>query len=746
MQINAVKFRTSQSEDPITYKFSQSNGKFANFQCLNGSQELLRNLAGAIEFALTGTTNITIFDTVVQASDPAGNTWIIHRTLSKIRIVKNGAEQKEDGLAALHAAFFEHLDDAVPATEMGRHFAFNKKKIVHSNGQLIALDPEENDAPGADIRSILEEQIAVITQSCVEHTGNPELTDPSKMIRLSQIIEPIYAGYREVCSQYKELKKSKFQDPEAHAAEIASLETQLAIIKDLERVAEKYLTQNTVPGRPNDDLAVLDGQIAELKSILELNNTSDKDLQKELARDFRKPVEAIARLEVFARLVRASQGARKYCEQKIEPLYKKYLESADRNLAGNRQIAAELESCLSTLALRLKADTPQPRESGQSLKNWFEKFKTRAGQEELASHIGATTQNDFDTARLAIEYAITQLNDMAGHLKTAVTKHDSALVNIDEAHEALIAQYNQFKEHWVTTARAAGLPIDIDSSQMIKIIVAHGRLASLIERRNELVSSRKSQDNDIMQIEDLVIRWLKVSGSQKHPDLSSAAILIREARDILRYKDVRSKRLEQLRSARDAAAHGLAIVNHLKTRRDELIQQWDQSFAELGMQPPAINDRYNRELLKRAGIVRGLALAWSAASGSDKAPERTRLFAKAADHVGVSTFDCSNMSLDQNARIAFLQALEESEGNELRLLLISDEQLAALAGAMSIGTISRVVQAPAPTSPQAKQARPTPVTKIIRAPQQKASTPVRQTPDLLSERAKQMLEILSPRK
>ena len=109
--------------------------------------------------------------------------------------------------------------------------------------------------------------------------------------------------------------------------------------------------------------------------------------------------------------------------------------------------------------------------------------------------------------------------------------------------------------------------------------------------------------------------------------------------------------------------------------------------------------------------------------------------------VGLSVYDCSGLPLDHNSRLDFLRAIEASEGEELRLLLISDDQLASLIAALSIGTATRVVQVPAP----AAAARPTPVTKIIRAPQKKSVAP-RHDADLLSERAKQMLDLLSPRK
>jgi hypothetical protein len=441
---------------------------------------------------------------------------------------------------------------------------------------------------------------------------------------------------------------------------------------------------------------------------------------------------------MFAKLVRASQGSRKYCEQKIEPNYKKYLAFADRNLASNRQIAAELESCLSTLALRLKTEGMPAKDNSQSLKTWFEKFKSKGGSEDSHSQQTANAQNDFDTARLAIEYAVNQLNEMANHLKIAVDQNESALNSVDEAHETLVAQYNQLKSHWIASANAAGMPTDIDSTQMIKIIVAHGRLATLIEKRNQLATANKQQETDLMQIEDFVIRWRSTTGSQKSLDLSSPSIVLREARDIIRYREARVRRLEQLQETAIAKSSNKSIIDHLKARREEVVSEWEEAFASFGMEAPSISDKYNRELLKRASIVRGLALAWSSSPGTEPGEE---LFSQVSASTGLLIIDTSETKFEHRDRLNLLSQIESAEGSELRLLLISDEQLSSLVNAMAIGSAVRVVQAMTPAV--AKVARPTPVAKIIRNEKGLRNKP---TQELLSERAQQMLDLLSPRK
>lgn len=732
MQINAIKFRLTQNDEPITYKFSQSSGKFANFQAVSGTPGLLANLRAALEFSLTGKVDQPIYDTVLQTSDNAGQTWLVHRTLSKIRIIKNGSELNENQLSELHAAFLDFKDDRDSAGSEA--FTIASKKTHLQDGKLVALDAHVLRDSSADVRSILEEQIAAIAGACVANTGLKDLVDPSIMIRLTQKIEPIYASFREVCSQYRNLKEAKKADVTSNSNEIKSLQTQLEIIKELEAVAGKFLAPNFALNKSSEDLAIIDSKIAEMANALNITNIESSALIK----DFRKPIEALARLEMFAKLVRASQGSRKYCEQKIEPNYKKYIAFADRNLANNRQIAAELESCLSTLALRLRTDGSATKDNSQSLKTWFEKFKSK-GSDEPQNQNNNNAQNDFDTARLAIEYAINQLNEMASHLKIAVNQNESALNAVDESHESLVAQYNQLKTHWLASANAVGIPTDIDSTHMIKIIVAHGRLASLIEKRNQLAAANKQQEADLMQIEDLIIRWCSATGSQKSLDLSSAAIVLREARDIIRYREPRARLLEQLQETAQTKSSNKSIIDHLKARREEIVTEWEEAFASFGMEAPSISDKYNREFLKRASIVRGLALAWSSSPGAEPGEA---LFKEVGPSTGLVIIDTSAMKFEHRDRLDLLSQIEKAKGQELRMLLISDEQLASLVTAMSIGTAVRVVQAATPAVN--KTLRPTPVAaKIIRNEKGLRKHP---TEDMLSERAKQMLDLLSPRK
>jgi len=732
VQINAIKFRLLQNDEPITYKFSQSSGKFANFQSVCGTKGLLANLRAALEFSLTGKIIQPIYDTVLQVSDNAGQTWIIHRTLNKVRIVKNGSELKEDQLNELHAAFLDYKDDYDPSTT--ETFTIAAKTANVQGGKIIAFDANTSRDSGIDIRSILEDQIATITEACVKSTGLNSLLDPSIMIRLTQKIEPIYNSFSEICNQYRTLKNAKNVDFTSNAEEIKSLQLQIEIIKELEAVAGKFLAPNFTLSKSSEDLAVIDGKIAELAHALNIPNIDTSALTK----DFRKPIEAIARLEVFAKLIRASQGARKYCEQKIEPTYKKYLSFADRSLANNRQIASELENCLSTLALRLKAESTPNKDHSQSLKTWFERFKSKNGNDDPSNQQTINAQNDFDTARLAIEYAVTQLNEMANHLKIAVDQNESALNVIDESHEALVSQYNQLKSHWIATANAIGIPTDIDSTQMIKIIVAHGRLVSLIEKRNQLAATNRQQESDLIQIEDFIIRWRSATGSQKSLDLSSPGIVLREARDIIRYREARIRRLEQLQEVAQVKNSKISVIEHLKARRAEVVSEWEEVFASFGMEALSISDKYNRELFKRASIVRGLALAWTSSPGVEPGGP---LFSDVSACTGLVIIDTSEIKFDHKSRMDLLNQIENAEGNELRLILVCDEQLSSLISAMAIGSAVRVVQASPPTVNNT--ARPTPVAKIIRKEKGLSKKP---TQDMLSERAQQMLDLLSPRK
>ena len=92
-------------------------------------------------------------------------------------------------------------------------------------------------------------------------------------------------------------------------------------------------------------------------------------------------------------------------------LFRTYIEATESGLVKDRQIAAELESCLATLTLRIRPGSEEASAAaapdGGGIKTWFDRFKSREKDDALRMNEAAEAKSqDLETARLAIEYAL----------------------------------------------------------------------------------------------------------------------------------------------------------------------------------------------------------------------------------------------------------------------------------------------------------------------------------------------------
>src|SRR6185503_19167304 len=128
------------------------------------------------------------------------------------------------------------------------------------------------------------------------------------------------------------------------------LTAELELLDQLAAAAEPLLAPGVSLKALKDDLAKTDAAVAEVCGALGL----EPGKLDALPSDYQKPVEALSRLEATARLIRAMDGARKHCTNKLEPVFRRYLAAAEGSLAGDRPVIAELTNCLAALSLREK--------------------------------------------------------------------------------------------------------------------------------------------------------------------------------------------------------------------------------------------------------------------------------------------------------------------------------------------------------------------------------------------------------
>lgn len=753
MLINAIRYRTDPSQPWQAFRLSPGTGRFRNYQCLSAPAKALAEVMAAISYTLTGKIETAVHEAALALSDDAGDAWTVHRRPGGARYTKNGeplpeAESERTLLAAL--LDLENAQGRRPDVAM---FDLTAKEDGLSARNLADQGPDPQEA----WREMVSRQINEITMGSARALGLAALENPQTSAKLTRLLEPIYAQYRELCQQYKDLKTEIDQPEMTDLEAVDQLAREVALMAEIHKEAEPLLQPGVTLKTLKDELQTVDTKIAETCASLGL----DRERPAGESRDLRKPVEASARLEAYARLVRASQGARKYCEQNVEPQFLRYLETAESHLTNDRQIIAELESCIATLSLRMRARGDVEDKGGAvestGLKTWFERFKAR-GQDAVDDKGGPSAEED--TARMALEYALTRLTELASNVGTTRARHEAALARMDHSHEELVRNYGRLKDHWALVAKEAGLAEDMDLSQLLGLVTGQAQLNAAMEHRHDLAARIRKLNGKMAKLERLVLEWRIATGSQKTTDLTNPAILLQEAQAILRYQEAKTKKLQQLRDIGIEAKARLGMQGLLKTRRRSLLAEWEKAFKDISLAPHDINHEAWPEAFRRASVVRALALV----HGSANRIEQPRLFDPATEHCAATIYRWVAAKTDNHARLALLGQLEAAAGGELRLLLVEDEGLAGMLGSLGIGSASRLTaEAAEPTGTQALAKakpvatppvalgarpphRPGAVPTAVMAPIPKPAASARQPASVLNERAQHALDILTGKK
>ncbi len=774
MLINALRFRDLGGPWQA-FRFGPGTGRFRNYLCATGDVAELRRAAAAVELALTGRVSPLVAEVEMIVSDDAGLAWTIKREpgrtliLRDNQLVENARAERELLIALLD------VEDA-PRFELGAY------KIAAEADGLKLARVESGDPASETLRVVAERQVKEFAIGVARILELPELANPAVLAKLGRALEPLYAAYRELVAQYHDLKtppggkETEGEEARTGEADVSALSAELDLIRQIGETAQPLLAPGASMKVWRDELGQAEAKIAEIVVKHQLGDPAEARCPE----DLRKPMEALARLDAYARLVRASQGARKQCETEIEPLVKEYLALGEQCVGQDQKIVGELESCLEALSLKLAAARGEPRpqvirdESASGLKTWFDRFRSRQ-QEEAASGDGPAVLEDIDgaaaeleTARMTVEFARERLEELGRGLGAARPKFTSVLRRFDDTHDELVRAHAKLKEHWTKIAAETGLPETMTITELVALLTDHANLAAMMRRRLELAEKIRDAAARLAKLGRLVPEWRRLAKSQKAVDLSSPQMLLTEARDVVRYKEAKEKRLAQLilRNAETNAEDRLKAM--LRARRKELNVAWRSAFEAQGVNAVDLSHEGWPEAFRRASLVRALGLV----IGTGAKGGETKPFDAGEGKHAASVFLIEESRTSNPARLLVLEALENATGDDLRVLLVADEGLAAMLGSLGVGQGAKVATPEMPltpalaaaqaratmsapalrTPPPPRQAAPSPDsaprarTPTVAAPPQRRPSPHQPPAPLLSDRARQALDLLNGKK
>jgi hypothetical protein len=733
--INALRFRGSPTEEWRLVRFPSGTGRFVRYQGLAGTATLLRLSSAALRFALTGVAAPGVSEASVHLADDAGHLWIIDRKPGSVRLLRNGEPVPGDGERALAQAL---LDGEASGVELKAY------RIEPRDGRLTRVDADGEGSSAATLRELIAHQMQILAAECAKELGLGELADPKTLVRLTREAEPLHAQYREIARQYKALTPETKDDAAIDVGVVERLEAELALIDEIAKAAEPLLTPGVTPKGLKDELDTAEARLAQAREALGLPLAGDLP-----APDFRAPIELLCRLEAQARLIRAAQSARKLCEQRIEPLHQQYLDVTEAGVVADRQIAAELESCLASLTLQLGRPAPGAG-TAPAQRGWFERFKLRAnetsprdgGPRVSDDDLAPTEAGELETARMAIEFALARLTELEDSLRLARDRKTAAVTQLDAAHEELVKNYGRLRAEWQTLSRERGLPEDLTLERLIGIVAGFGEIAKLEDARAKAGARLRAYQTALSAVERLVLQWRQQTSSQKSSGLSTAPLLIAEARDIIRYREPKQKRIASLRAR---AAERLAedtLRSMLRTRRQDLLSQWRKLFDERSDKaPPPIHHEALPLTFKRSAVIRALALLQGSAS-DEPGP---RVFESVAPGTLATVYLWDGPELDNRLRLAFLEELEAGSEGRLRLLFVADEPLGQMLAGLGVGMGQEAAPPKAATPPR----RAEPGLTLPRVASPAAKGPAAgggQNPQMLNDRAMRALAMLTGRR
>jgi len=744
VNLNVLRYRTRPEEDWRTWRFSPATGRLRTYLYVNATRSELSDIASGLVFALTGKVAPNkIHEVALQLSDDGGHTWVVQRRGNVSRVMRDGvALPSGDGEKALASALYEHDQSMISQLEVAQF----EIQGMAEDLRIITLGASAASATAQSIKDIAHQQILSMAAKCAELFKLPQLSDPRVIVQLAADAAPVHTQYHELARQFQDLKEETQGLVANETPQVAALSSELELLDKLAEIASPLLQPGITLKSLKDDLAKVDGDVAELCASMGVEVTEGKLPPC----DFRTAIANLSRLEAYSRLIHATQDARRYYQQHLEPAHQRYVKLAETGVAGDRQVAGELEQCLASLQVRLRHRETKLQASApemQRAKTWFDRFKNK--HEELVPAndlqiIDEQVAADLETAEMAITYALKRIKDFNTGLDVARQQHDRTLAALDKAHDNLLRNYTKIREQWLATAKKSALPDDLDLNKLLVIATKHGKLAALNEKRIDLIQKLKSFSANLVKSERLVRDWRQVTGSQNVSDLSNPSILLGEVQGLLRYRDNKRKRLDQMRSAAAEVKASANLRELLKSRRKSLLSSWQNLFEQYHIPAFPIHDERCPEFLKVATLIEALSLVHVTQESQDK---KVAIDSSSDAVLSIYTWDEERTS--QKHRLALLSAIDDATPCEPRIFLIADDDFAAMLAPAGFGrgqavekTIAPAAAAPSRTGPQHHQVRP------AAAP---SATPVNSTPSVaapgaMSDRARRALETLTAKR
>jgi hypothetical protein len=668
MQINAIRFKYYGDTENTVWRFTP--GKRPGVYSLNAPQAVVISLMAAMRLLFDGKASTQITDAAIHITDDSGDVWIVERTTDKKRILRNGQLLPDSSIG-------EALIQSVIGFD-GQELLIEADFSIDAE-DLIATVVDPKAQPQKKLKNAVRQQIILMKSKITKIFDQPLIAEHAKQVQ--EKCEKLFYAYRELLRQRRSLL-ADFQSSEGFdEGLITQLEDDVSLIKEMERVTAPLVDPSQSPKNLKEKITKIETELSQ-----QLRSVSTEEIPLPIAEiPWDKLVSCLSKIEAYEKLIQASERAQAVCQERLTYIQTNYIQTLDTLLSNDSQITAELESCLSSLSLQLSLSTKEPK---PAVSDYILRF-IRPTPEEVTSD--AEKGSRLETARMAIDFALTRLGELHADLSDAKTHFDTIHQMLNEQHDNLLHEYGKLKNLWTKLSREHQLPHALTLSDLLRLCVRHVRINELHQSREQYRKIINERKQGLRRIEELLTRWRAQSHSQKENSLQNPAILIAEAQGVIRYREAKESQLQKLLELRENLRAFKALSLNIDTRESQIKTVWKQIFNDLSIPEVGVD---------RSGWTEFFGFAHQLASWQQIDAESYRSLAakdmlKDMEAVlGIYHAKIPQAPLDNIFRLKLIESIQSQSFQGIKVICSDDVELVSLLTREGCGQIRKLTPKP----------------------------------------------------
>jgi hypothetical protein len=687
MNLNSVRLIKYSSSEPLVWAVHQGKGHLRHFWCLTDEPSRLEDFKKSILFAIFNQRNAEIKSVSIEISDNGGHVWKIERTENFILIQKDNQHlDAEEGESEFRLALVD--GDQLAAKSL----SFSDLEIENGGEKLFGQHRKRGHTSQSQLERQVEEANVLALKKCEEIFGCRLLLQSDEQFAALSQLESVYLEFQSLKSHVDFLEKKSLDFKPTEDTPVSLIQQQLQIIHKIESLVGDL-------DRPNQTIQDLSETILNLEQALaeSLEVCHCESLPKvEMVDEFENLINTLCRKKAYEKLLTYLMESRKKLESNIEPIFVSYhttLESAlIKDMDELEHTAKSLNFAAvqtSNIEIQILKKSPILKRVKKQLNGWLDNFKSATSldnQETESLHTFVNSGDKLKEIAISVSHARSHLRELYHTLNSQECTHQELMSRIDQLYEKQIYQYSEIKKNWHQLAHQYNLSEDLTIKQLVTIII---RFSSIFEIHREITATKqqiKDRHLKLAQLSELVVEWKQITNSQKPFDAANSAILISEAKSILRYKGDRSKALANITAMaskkdtwHDIYSFTTERVNQCRLKAGQIAQALMLPAIDLNQEKTKALIEFHRSMSAMKSLLR-----------SEKAQDDNVLFSASKQAQFFNVWRSPNTFRTLNQEQQFFRDLQNHHSNQSHLILIEPGEIAQKLFKLGIGQVKYI--------------------------------------------------------